>query len=447
MNQVWIHVQHLSGLDSGQISRGHKLVGQLQQSRAEAVPPDRVVGRDARLLYRSPALTILQPLPVGDESLPRGAVDLAATMKSVCHHRGADVSIHRITAQCRSESCDAASTWRIDLLQVVGRQQVPRSDIVAELFNSARRRKAAAHAGLAQPQVRQFVQESKCPGSTVIVGVEHHEWSNGVRERNSSEDIGPDACVMTSEIALQQHEHSGALGLATQEPESLLRSRGVAELSKRQVKGCLNRGKDSLDAVVHRSRADERDRLHIVLDEHGRLKDALSGSNLTDQRIQPGLVSRRTLGRVGPIVFTSVRSFWRSVQIEDDKRATIHASHLGQHGSCGSLTTGLQCLKSINGIDSPGTLQLQLAHSLGETESCSLASPPQDLRVDVDPLHPPVSALNRSLNAPWVWARCWVRKPIITMTPSPCSTDTMAAFSAIASSPSSQPLCKMSRSG
>ena len=447
MNQVWIHVQHLSGFDSGQLPRSHKLVGQPQQSRTQAMPSDRVVGRSTRLLYWGRALTILQPLPVGDESLPRGAVDLAATMKSVCHHRGAHVSIHRITAQCRSESCDAASAWRIELLQVVGRQQVFRSDFVAELFDSTRRRKAAAHAGLAQPQVCQFVQESKCPGSTVIVGVEHHEWSNGVRERNSSEDIGPDACVMTSEIALQQHEHSGAFGLATQESESLLRSRSVAELSKRQVKGCLNRGKDSLDAVVHRSRTDERDWFRIVLVEHGGLEDALSGANPSDQRIQPGLVPRRTLGRVGPIVFTSVRSSWRSVQIKDDKRATIHASHLGQHGACGGLTTSLQCLKSINGIDSPGTLQLQFAYSLGETESCSLASPPQDLRVDVDPLHPPVSALNRSLNVPWVWARCWVRKPIITMTPSPCSTDTMAAFSATASSPSSQPLCKMSRSG
>ena len=216
MNPVWIHVQHLSGLDSGQVSRGHKLLGQLQQPRAQAVPPDHVVGRGTRLLYWARALTIMQPLPVGDESLPCGAVDLAATMKSVCHHRGAHVSIHRITAQCRSKSCDAASAWRIDLLQVVGRQQVPRSNIVAELFDSARRRKAAAHAGLAQPQVRQFVQESKCPGSTVVVGVEHHEWGHGVGERNSSEYIGPDAGVMCSKIALQQHEHSGTLSVATQ---------------------------------------------------------------------------------------------------------------------------------------------------------------------------------------------------------------------------------------
>lgn len=251
---------------------------------------------------------------------------------------------------------------------------------------------------------------------------------------------------MTSEIALQQHEHSGALGLATQEPESLLWSRSFAELGKRQVKGCVSRCNDSLDAVVQRSRADERDWLRIVLVEHGGLKDALSGANPSNQRIQPGLVPRRALGRVGPIVFTSVRSSWRLVQIEDDKRATIHKSHLGQHGACGGLTTGLQCLKPINGIDSPGTPQLQLADSVGETEPGSLARPPQDFRVDVDPLHPPISALNRSLNVPCVWARCWARKPIITTTPSPCSTDTMAAFLAIASSPSSQPLCKMSRS-
>lgn len=218
-------------------------------------------------------------------------------------------------------------------------------------------------------------------------------------------------------------------------------------MSKRQVKGCLNRGKDSLNAVVHRSRANERDRLRVVLVEHGGLKDALSGSNPTDQRIQPGLVPHRALGRVGPIVFTSIRSSWRSAQIEDDKRATIHASHLGQHGACRGLMTSLQCRKSINGIDSPGTPQLQLAHSRGKTEPGRLARPPQDFRVDVDDLHPPVSALNKSLNVPWVWARCWARKPIITMMPSPCSTDTMAAFLAIASSPSSQPLCKMSRSG
>ena len=218
-------------------------------------------------------------------------------------------------------------------------------------------------------------------------------------------------------------------------------------MSKRQVKGCLNRGKDSLDAIAHGSRADESDWLGIVLVEHGGLEDALSGANPTDQRIQPGLVLRRALGRVGPIVFTSVRSSWRSVQIEDDKRATINASHLGQHGACRRLTTGLQRLESINGIDSPGAPQLQLAHSLGETEPGRLARPPQDFRVDVGHLHPPISALNRSLNVPWVWARCWARKPIMTMTPSPCSTDTMAAFLAIASSPSSQPLCRMSRSG
>ena len=216
MNQVWIHVQHLSGLDSGHVSRGHKMLGQPQQSRTQAVPPDRIIGRGTRFLYRGRALTIPQPLPVGDESLPRGTVDLGATMKSICHHRGAHVSIHRVTAQCRSESCDAASTWRIDLLQVVGRQQVPRSDIVAEFFDSTRWRKAATHTGLAQPQVRQFVQESKCPGSTVVVGVEHDERGDGVGERDSSEYIGPDAGVMTSEIALQQHEYTGTLRLATQ---------------------------------------------------------------------------------------------------------------------------------------------------------------------------------------------------------------------------------------
>ena len=59
----------------------------------------------------------------------------------------------------------------------------------------------------------------------------------------------------------------------------------------------------------------------------------------------------------------------------------------------------------------------------------------------------PTRALKKSLKVPWVWARCWARKPIITMVPSPWSTETMAALSAMASSPSSQPLCRMSRPG
>ena len=58
----------------------------------------------------------------------------------------------------------------------------------------------------------------------------------------------------------------------------------------------------------------------------------------------------------------------------------------------------------------------------------------------------PTSALKKSLYVPWVWARCCARKPIITTVPSPWSTDTMAALPAMASSPSSQPLCRMSRS-
>ena len=58
----------------------------------------------------------------------------------------------------------------------------------------------------------------------------------------------------------------------------------------------------------------------------------------------------------------------------------------------------------------------------------------------------PTIALKRNLKVPWVWARCWARKPIITIVPSPCSMETMAAFSAIASSPSSQPLSRMSLS-
>ena len=58
----------------------------------------------------------------------------------------------------------------------------------------------------------------------------------------------------------------------------------------------------------------------------------------------------------------------------------------------------------------------------------------------------PTRALKKSLKVPWVWARCWARKPIMTMVPSPCSTETMAALLAMASSPRSQPLWRMSRS-
>ena len=56
------------------------------------------------------------------------------------------------------------------------------------------------------------------------------------------------------------------------------------------------------------------------------------------------------------------------------------------------------------------------------------------------------SVLKRSLKVPWVWARFWVRNPIRTTRPSPCLATTIPAFSAMCSSPMSQPLSRRSRS-
>jgi hypothetical protein len=55
-------------------------------------------------------------------------------------------------------------------------------------------------------------------------------------------------------------------------------------------------------------------------------------------------------------------------------------------------------------------------------------------------------ALNSSLNVPWVWARCCVRKPMRITFPSPNCAEIIPALPASFFSPMSQPLRRMFRS-
>lgn len=328
-------------------------------------------------------------------------------------------------------------------------QQVLGSDSVAELLYRSLRQ-AAAHAGLSKPQVRQLVQQRQRPSTTVVVWIEHHKRQHVISQTEAAEEIGLEASVVAAEVSKQNHEYACGFYPAAEPAKRLVDTGGLSVFVKWHAQRPSNRRQDGGRSVVHVHGAHEGRGLGFVDVKHCRLEQRLSGLGVADQRVQPRVVGSRAISCGGSEIVSPSSLWWGLRQVERCQRSAILAGHLGQHRAGGNVVPDFQRVQAVHGLDSPCCSEPQSAGGFVESESGGRPGPPKHFRADLGHAAPvlqrPTSALKKSLKVPWVWARCCARNPIMTIVPSPWATDTMAAFPAIASSPRSHPLWRMSRS-
>src|ERR1700731_2709343 len=142
-------------------------------------------------------------------------VDQPLPVELIGHHGSTDAPTLRKIDYPRRCMIDSGPVNVPQLGELIGGEEESSSDIVAKLFDS-RRRISPAYARRSQPNVAQFVEQRESPGSLCVLIVDDDERGNVIGERDASEHLHVDICVVAAEIADEQPKDAGLFRLLSQ---------------------------------------------------------------------------------------------------------------------------------------------------------------------------------------------------------------------------------------
>ena len=140
--------------------------------------------------------------------------------------------------------------------------------------------------------------------------------------------------MIAPQIAQEQHKDPGALGVRPEKPERLVRIAGGPELDRLESERVADGGDHARDRSVDGRGSEKPERRQVVvIVQHGRAQEPLTGLDIPNESVEHCLVPCGSIRRRCAKVSTPVRPPRGLRQVERHERPVVLLRHPGQHGA------------------------------------------------------------------------------------------------------------------